>query len=150
MYWYGMFNVVEDSLDIIKKDGALRIVEHIDIETWKEFMSRLAQLKKQFVVYTDCVPDTYKSPKNVTLINLHSVSLDVSSTYRGQLVPEQNYDDIEYDYFLPSEFFGIVIYPFTTNPSLASNEIGSIGDIWFLSIHGLDLAMKDILPLFLS
>ena len=101
MYWYGMFNVVEDSLDIIKKDGALRIVEHIDIETWKEFMSRLAQLRKQFVVYTDCVPDTYKSPKNVTLINLHSVSLDVSSTYKGQMVPEQNYDDIEYDYFLP-------------------------------------------------
>ena len=46
--------------------------------------------------------------------------------------------------FLPSLFLGTVKYPLTSSPSLAVNEIGSIGDISSLFIHGLDFAMKAI------
>jgi|TARA_A100001011_G_scaffold395232_1_gene489631 hypothetical protein len=128
IYWYGMFNVVDTSIDIIKRDGAIRIVEHIDIETWKEFMSGLSALKKQCVVYTDCVPDSYKAPKNVTLINLYSVSVDVSNSYKKQVVQEQQFSDIEYDYFLPYQRhdpYRETIFEILKNKNVLTNSLYS-------------------------
>ena len=100
IWWYNTNRSIDASVEIIKKEGALRINEHIHKDQWKSFINQIQDHNKKMICFTDCVPNDTPVPKNLYLVNLHSSTIWILNDYNSNLERTQNFQNIEYDFFL--------------------------------------------------
>jgi len=100
IWWYNTVRSIDASVEIIKKEGALRINEHIHKDQWKSFINQIQDHNKKMICFTDCVPNDTPVPKNLYLVNLNSVALFVANAYSLNPEKNQNFSNIEHDFFM--------------------------------------------------